>query len=207
MKKWTIPSIIILSLIIFGISIRGGRGIALDYIFIEAVQNLVSAKWNWPYFITTIGNVSTYFAIYPIVLAYCYLKKDYRLLITLLMATLISNLLVEVFKHIFIRIRPENFMRITQGGFSFPSGHASVSSATLWTLARIMRIQTNRDKYLRYLAIFLPFLIGLTRIILGVHWPTDIIAGLLLGYAVSSITPDLSKRLKNRLKLKQYKII
>lgn len=207
MKKWIIPSIIILALIIFGITIRGGRGIALDYVIIEAVQNLISAKWNWPYFITTMGNVSSYFAIYPIVLAYCYLKKDYSFFITLLIATLCSNILVEVFKHIFIRIRPENFMRITQGGYSFPSGHASVSSATLWTLARIMKVETNRDKYLRYLAIGLPLLIGLSRIILGVHWPTDIIAGFLLGYAVSQIAPELGGILNNRLKLKHYKNI
>lgn len=207
MKKWTIPSVIIISLIIFGIIIRGGRGIAFDYLLIEAVQKLVSAKWSWPYIVTTIGNVSSYFAFYPIVLAYCYLKKDYRLFITLIIATLFSNILVEVFKHIFIRIRPENYMRITQGGFSYPSGHALVSSATLWTLARIMKVETNRDKYLRYFAIGLPLLIGLTRIILGVHWPTDIIAGFLLGYAVSGITPDLSEKLNNRLKLKQYKII
>ncbi len=199
MKRWMTSAALILFIVIFGLYIRGARGTIFDLALIRFIQNLISVNWRWPYFITSIGNVTSYFAIYPVVLAYCVIKKDYRLFFTLLLATLFSNLLVEVFKHIFIRIRPMDFMRITQGGYSFPSGHASVSSATLWTLYRIVKGDSNTSKRIRMVSLILPLIIGLTRLILGVHWPTDVIFGFMLGFSVANIAPELHDKIGTKL--------
>lgn len=199
MKKWITSAALILFIILFGVYVRGGRGTVFDLSVIRFIQSLFSVNWRWPYFFTSIGNVSSYFFIYPVVLAYCVINKDYKLFFTLLLATLISNVFVEVFKHIFIRTRPMDFMRITQGGYSYPSGHASVSSATLWTLYRITRGTSDTKKRIRYISLILPLIIGLTRLILGVHWPTDVISGFILGFAVTNIAPELADMVGSKL--------
>jgi undecaprenyl-diphosphatase len=69
---------------------------------------------------------------------------------------------------------------------SFPSGHAMLSAVTYLTLgsllARIMPDRASRI-YVICIAVLLTFLIGLSRIYLGVHWPTDVLAGWCAGAA------------------------
>jgi undecaprenyl-diphosphatase len=67
---------------------------------------------------------------------------------------------------------------------SFPSGHATGSAATYLTLGALLaRFQPRRRLkiYLLTLAVLLTFLIGLSRLYLGVHWPSDVLAGWTLG--------------------------
>jgi undecaprenyl-diphosphatase len=67
---------------------------------------------------------------------------------------------------------------------SFPSGHATGAAATYLTLGALLaRFQPRRwvKIYLLGLATTLTVLIGLSRIYLGVHWPTDVLAGWTLG--------------------------
>lgn len=67
---------------------------------------------------------------------------------------------------------------------SFPSGHATGAAATYLTLGALLaRFQPRRRLkiYLLALAVFLTFVVGLSRLYLGVHWPTDVLAGWTLG--------------------------
>lgn len=69
---------------------------------------------------------------------------------------------------------------------SFPSGHAMLSAATYLTLGALLtRVQPRRrvKTYLLSVAVVLTLLIGLSRIYLGVHWPTDVLAGWCVGAA------------------------
>lgn len=63
---------------------------------------------------------------------------------------------------------------------SFPSGHAMMSAVTYITLAALLaRVQARRRMraYLIGIAVFMTLAIGMSRVYLGVHWPTDVIAG------------------------------
>lgn len=93
--------------------------------------------------------------------------------------------LVEGLKPALARARPELWPRIVaQSGYSFPSGHA-LASATLYPLLAWMlsRRDAARSAPLFAAAVGLAFFIGLGRLYLGVHWPSDVLAGWLLGGA------------------------
>ena len=67
---------------------------------------------------------------------------------------------------------------------SFPSGHATGAAATYLTLGALLaRFQSRRrlKVYLLSIAVLLTVLIGLSRLYLGVHWPSDVLAGWTLG--------------------------
>lgn len=87
-------------------------------------------------------------------------------------------------KLIFHRIRPELWPRvIVEHGASFPSGHATVSAALVTFLALI----AWRTRW-RWLAVilgaFYALLVGYSRLVLGVHYPTDVLAGWLTGLSL-----------------------
>ena len=67
---------------------------------------------------------------------------------------------------------------------SFPSGHAMLSAITYLTLGVLLaRLSPRRavKAYVIALAIILTLLVGVSRVYLGVHWPTDVLGGWCLG--------------------------
>jgi undecaprenyl-diphosphatase len=69
---------------------------------------------------------------------------------------------------------------------SFPSGHATLAAVTYLTLGALLsRVEARRRAkiYVLTVALALTFLIGISRIYLGVHWPTDVVAGWCVGSA------------------------
>ncbi|MDP3593756.1 phosphatase PAP2 family protein [Phenylobacterium sp.] len=91
----------------------------------------------------------------------------------------------EVLKAFYDRDRP---MIVAHGSIvysqSFPSGHSTAAAATFLTLATVLAsVESNRrTKALIYaLAITAMIAVGVSRVYLGVHWPTDVLAGWALG--------------------------
>jgi undecaprenyl-diphosphatase len=69
---------------------------------------------------------------------------------------------------------------------SFPSGHAMLSAVTYLTLGALLARSQERKSlrvYVLSVAIVLTLIIGMSRVYLGVHWPTDVLAGWCLGAA------------------------
>ena len=98
-----------------------------------------------------------------------------------------GGILSELLKQVFGRPRPELVAHLVDvHTMSFPSGHAMSSAVTFLTLGALMtRVQSRwRLKIFSFsLAIFLTILVGLSRVYLGVHWPTDVLAGWCAGAA------------------------
>lgn len=93
-------------------------------------------------------------------------------------------LLNQLLKWVFQRPRPSIARLVEVGGYSFPSGHAMVSIAFYGFLAYLFWSNIRRTN-LRYLVTFsmaiLIALIGISRIYLGVHYPSDVLAGFAAG--------------------------
>lgn len=84
---------------------------------------------------------------------------------------------------------------------SFPSGHSMLSAATYLTLGALLaRIQPKRrlKAYLLVLAIMVTLLVGASRVYLGVHWPTDVLAGWTAGAAWALLVWLVARWLQGR---------
>lgn len=82
---------------------------------------------------------------------------------------------------------------------SFPSGHAFLSAVTLLTIAGFVGLASRRADIARFcmvMAVVMVGLIGLSRVYLGVHWPSDVLGGWALGIVWSSVaTAWLGRRM------------
>lgn len=104
-----------------------------------------------------------------------------------LFAILGGALLTFLLKDFFARPRPElvPYILVSASSGSFPSGHAMASAFVYLTLGAIIaEVMPSRwlKAYVMSVAIFLTLLIGSTRVFLGVHYPTDILAGWAAGF-------------------------
>ena len=94
-----------------------------------------------------------------------------------------AGLLNQVVKFLFQRPRPTISHLVLQGGYSFPSGHSMASTICYGGIAFLIICLTKR-KWIKWLAclfaIILVSIIGLSRIYLGVHFPSDVLAGFCL---------------------------
>jgi len=115
------------------------------------------------------------------------LANKRRTAVFVLLATTSGALAMALMKEAFGRPRPD---LVAHGDYvtsaSFPSGHAMISAVVYLTLAALVaRLMPTRTLklYVLSVALFMTFIIGLSRVYLGVHWPTDVLAGWAAGAA------------------------
>lgn len=146
---------------------------------------------------TTLGNRGEIWI--AIILLTSLNKKTRHLSIMALCALLIEVVAVEgILKPIFMRPRPFeshafNLLIPIPHGSSFPSGH----SASSFAVAGVYFFGKYKH---RFLIIFLAFLMAFSRLYLFVHYPSDVLVGSLIGFAIGAFTIYfLEKKLKNKL--------
>ena len=95
-----------------------------------------------------------------------------------------------VLKNIIARIRPDHLRLIKQGGYSYPSGHAMISIAVYGFLIFYIYKKVKEKKAKVFLITLLTLLIigiGISRIYLGVHYPSDVLAGYILASIILQV--------------------
>ena len=153
-------------------------------------------------FITSLCDGGIVWIIAGVVLLFFkkYRKYGVFLLLAMLLGSIIGN---EIIKPLVARPRPCHLVSLLPDmlievptSFSFPSGHtvSSVVSATVLTRA---------NKKFGYVAIPLAVLIAFSRMYLFVHFPTDILAGALLGFALGFFTVSLGNKLIEKFVLQR----
>lgn len=184
--------------VILGIMVRNSsEGILFDVALLESIHS-----YNNPVvlsimkFISFIGSGYFLVPVLAIVIIYTLVKKKYYISKLLLVSSLGSWVLNYVLKLIVNRSRPFDFFLVEQGGLSYPSGHSMVSMSLYLTFAYLI----SKDEYFKdknkiiYTAALLDVLLmGISRMYLGVHWPTDIIGGFIMGYIFFQVTVAMIK--------------
>lgn len=135
---------------------------------------------------TIIGNLIGYALIIPILTIFFIIRKNWRLSIQITIVLLLSSGLNVVLKNVIQRQRPPQIGHLVFAEFySFPSGHA-MSAITFYGFVIYLSCILLRKAWLKYsvvsLCLFMITLIGVSRIYLGVHYPSDILAGYIAGF-------------------------
>lgn len=116
-------------------------------------------------------------------------------------------ILSTLLKDIFLRARPTIVPHlVVVDTTSFPSGHAMNSAIVFLTLGALLtRTQKSRavQIYLVAVAIVLTLLVGFSRVYLGVHWPSDVIAGWIVGAAWATLCLAIARLLQSRHGIEQ----
>lgn len=154
--------------------------------------------------ITYLGNWQTIVLFCIILLSVRPLRINYGLPVSV--GAIAVTVINKMIKHIVQRVRPEDITHlIDEGGFSFASGHAAVSMFFYGMLIYLVRSNVKEKKKANITTIFLALpmiLIGLSRIYLGVHYPTDVIAGWCIGIVMISLVSEVVEK-KNLFEGKQ----
>ena len=151
-------------------------------------QNRLTSWDDFLLFLTEYNTVLTILTLFA--LAYLvFIAKKYPAMYFYVpfWSILLGAGLANLFKLFFQRLRPHKVMEhvdalTSGGGYSFPSGHSTEVFALLFSLWFV-----TKNKWVFFFYFFWAVLIAYTRMAFGVHYPTDVLAGMLLGWAVSYV--------------------
>jgi undecaprenyl-diphosphatase len=140
---------------------------------------------------TALGGVGVLALISLAAVAYLLLMRKRHAAVLLVAAVGGGIVLSMLFKAGFDRPRPDLVAHLSQiHTASFPSGHSMMSAVTYLTLGALLT-PLHRDwavkLFILLAAVLITVLVGLSRIYLGVHWPTDVLAGWAAGAAWASL--------------------
>lgn len=135
--------------------------------------------------ITALGGVVPLVLLVAFVAIYLLLQGHIRTAIGVVASSLAGVIVSETLKVMIGRARPEIVPHLVpEVSGSFPSGHAMMSAVIYMTLGSML-VRLEPHARVRYFllgaSVGLPALIGISRVYLGVHWPSDVVGGWLIG--------------------------
>jgi undecaprenyl-diphosphatase len=137
--------------------------------------------------LTALGSWVIIAVIVASVVIYLLLQKRPRSVLFLLVAVIGGVVLGQLLKSAFGRPRPDIVPHMVSVlSESFPSGHSTISAVVYPTLGAMLSRVVGRVRvrvYLLVLGITLSLVVGFTRVYMGVHYPTDVLAGWAVGFA------------------------
>ena len=196
--KWILCAITAILAIVITINVKNGKILELDLnIYKFFSENIINDK------LTPIVKVITHVGGAKIVLVLTLLAiilikglKNKLFLLTGVVGTAGLNV---VLKHIVQRERPNINRLIPEKGYSFPSGHSMMSMAFYGMLIFLIFKYVKNTALKWTLIVILTILlstIGITRIYLGVHYPSDVIGGFLVSLTYLFILTEIYNKVK-----------
>jgi undecaprenyl-diphosphatase len=152
--------------------------------------------------ITALGGVTVLGLLTTIVVVFLALDGKRRMAV-FLAGSVVSGLAVStLLKHFFNRPRPDIVPQMSHVfTTSFPSGHSMLSAVTYLTMGALLARSTDRRSLKAFYMItagVLTLLVGVSRVYLGVHWPTDVVAGWTAGAVWALVCWLVAQRLQRK---------
>ena len=123
-----------------------------------------------------------------LIVAFIFYRKQWKMESYLMLGNLtLAGILIVTFKNIYQRPRPEILHLVEEKGFSFPSGHSLAVTIMVGTLIVILSQRIKNTVWRKIVQILLSLYIVsvlVSRIYLGVHYPSDVLASLCVGLGV-----------------------
>lgn len=110
--------------------------------------------------------------------------RRWRDALVIAFGTTLAAVVTRLLKETFDRARPEDGVDLLVAGFSMPSGHAT-SAAAFATSLVIATHQGRGNRVLLLVGVAFVLLVGVSRVVLGVHYPSDVVAGFCSGTGVA----------------------
>lgn len=159
--------------------------------------------------LTAIGGSTVLGLMIVSVVGFLVLQTRYRTAFVVAITTLSGEALNATMKYLFDRPRPTIVPHLRAVySTSFPSGHAMESAIVYLTLAAIlMRASDSRltKLYILGIAVLLTSLVGISRVYLGVHYPTDVIGGWIIGFLWALLCSLAARRFEGTAHLEAEK--
>jgi undecaprenyl-diphosphatase len=157
--------------------------------------------------ITALGSPTVLGLTVLAVTGYLVLHGLYKNALFIFVASVGGWLLNWLLKAGFDRARPDIVPHLREVmTSSFPSGHALTSAAVYLTLGTLLMRITDRRLAKYYcigIAMFVTFLVGSSRVFLGVHYPTDVLAGWVIGMSWALLCWTVERALERRAGLRR----
>jgi undecaprenyl-diphosphatase len=135
--------------------------------------------------VTAMGSTVVLSIITLAIAGFLIVTSRRTLALLLVLAVSLGTVLSNLLKFFLARPRPDLIAHVVQvHTMSFPSGHAMLSAVTYLTIGALVAQDLTRVHvkiYILSIAIFLSLLVGISRVYLGVHYPTDVLAGWAIG--------------------------
>jgi undecaprenyl-diphosphatase len=148
--------------------------------------------------LTAMGGSTVLGLVVFSVAGFLLLQGRYHTALVILVTAASGELLNEVLKNAFMRPRPDVVPHLRDVvSTSFPSGHAMESAIIYLTLGTmLMRLAERRltKAFCLIMAILVTLLVGISRVYLGVHYPTDVIGGWIFGFVWASVCWLIAQR-------------
>ena len=157
--------------------------------------------------ITALGGVTVLALVSALAIAFLLLRGRWRQAVFTTVATAGGALMGALLKSLFARSRPEVVPHLVEvTSLSFPSGH-SLNSAIVYLTLAVMIARSFTDRTSRVftvsVAVVLVLAIGCTRVLLGVHYPTDVLGGWTLGAAWALMVGMVADVLQKQHRIEQ----
>ncbi len=147
--------------------------------------------------ITHLGDWQTLIGLTLLGTLWLLFRREWKLALLLAAGTMIGRGLVGVLKVLVGRARPEDGdLLVYVHGLSFPSGHATNSMMVYGSLAVLLGFASPQRRAYLTAAVLLSLLIGTSRVLLSVHWPSDVVGGWALGLFWVLLTALIAQTLK-----------
>lgn len=165
----------------------------IDSWFYDIISNQINPNLTlFMRFATEVGSVGVVIILCLSFFLFSKVRKNYALPVATTVAiTFLSNLGL---KTLFARERPNILQLISESYYSFPSGHAMINMAFYTMVFMITKKHVDNKKTkltISIICIIIPLVIGISRIYLGVHYTSDVVAGWFLGFVISIIVFNL----------------